>query len=61
MYPSLTDIGRVRSDLRTTFKLEIVEDFFWALELYADYDSDPLTLDAEKIDYGFVTSVGWSY
>jgi hypothetical protein len=61
IYPSLTDSGRVRADLRSTFKLEMVEDLFWSLELYATHDNEPLSEGADKADYGFITSVGWSY
>ncbi len=51
----------MRADLRSTFKLEMIEDLFWSLELYATHDNEPLSADAEKTDYGFITSVGWSY
>jgi hypothetical protein len=61
LYPSLTDWGRVRSDFRTTFKLEFFTDLFWALELYATYDNEPPQEDSEKSDYGLTTSLGWSY
>ena len=44
-------------------KLELVEDLFWALEFWGNYDSDPVSTDvnAEKLDYGITTSIGWSY
>ena len=61
IYPSLSESGRVRSDLRSTFKLEMIEDLFWSLELFATHDNEPLSVDADKTDYGFITSVGWSY
>lgn len=63
VYPSLTDWGRIRSNLRTTFKLELVKDLFWAMELWGNYDNDPISTDeeAEKLDYGITTSIGWSY
>jgi hypothetical protein len=61
IFPSITDFGRVRADFRNTFKLEFWSDLFWALELYANYDSDPIALGAEELDYGVVTSVGYSF
>jgi hypothetical protein len=61
VFPSLTDLGRWRSDFRTTFKLEFLSDLFWSMEAYHSYDSDPLDLAAEKSDYGIISSVGWSY
>jgi hypothetical protein len=61
IFPSVTDLGRVRADFRTTFKLEFWSDLFWALDFYANYDSDPITEGAEELDYGVVTSVGYSF
>ena len=61
VFPSLTDTGRVRTEFKNTFKLELAKDFFWALDIYATHDNRPLNEDAEKTDYGFITSLGWSY
>ena len=61
VFPSITDFGRVRADFRTTFKFEIIRDLFWALEVYSSYDSDPLSLNADKSDYGITTSIGWTH
>ena len=61
VFPSLTESGRWRGDLRTTFKLELLDDLFWTMEFFATYDSEPLDLDAEKSDYGIITGFGWSY
>lgn len=61
VFPSLTDFGRVRSDLRSTFRLELIADLYWALELYANYDSEPLAEDVEKADYGITTSLGYKF
>jgi hypothetical protein len=58
--PSITDWGRVRLDLRSTFKLEFFKDLFWSMELYAIHDTDPISTDEEQTDYGVVTSLGWS-
>ncbi len=37
---------------------EIVKDFFWNLNLYDQFDSEPLTDNAAKNDWGVVLSVG---
>jgi hypothetical protein len=60
VFPSITDWGRVRLDLRSTFKLEFFKDLFWSMELYATHDTDPISTDAEKTDYGVITSLGWT-
>jgi len=61
VFPSISDRGRVRSNFDTTLQREIVSDFFWDLQLYVSYDSDPPSDDAASSDYGFVTSFGWSF
>lgn len=61
IFPSLTDFGRVRASMRSTFRLEFFSDLFWAMEIYATHDSQPLSEDVDKTDYGVITSVGWSY
>jgi hypothetical protein len=61
--PSLTDWGRYRANLRTTLKIEVINDLFWSLELWGNYDNKPINIneETEKLDYGVTTSVGWSY
>jgi hypothetical protein len=59
--PSLTKSGRYRSEGDLRAKYEFVEDLFFELRLYGSYDSDPPTDDVEQTDYGFVTSLGWSF
>lgn len=61
VFPSITDLGRVRFNLRSTFKLKFLNDFFWSMELYATHDNKPLSTVAEKTDYGVITALGWSY
>ena len=61
IYPSLSESGRVRAEFNTNFDLEIVNDFFWALEFYTSYDSEPATQDAEQIDYGINSSVAYKF
>lgn len=61
VFPSLTDFGRVRIKLRSTFKLEFIRDMFWSMEFYASHDNQPLSADVEKTDYGIITGLGWSY
>lgn len=61
IYPSLTESGRVRGDFRTTFKLELVKDLFWTMEVYATYDNKPVEEGAEQGDFGIITGLGWSF
>ena len=59
--PSLTESGRIRSNLRTTFKLELVKDLFWSLEFYASHDTNPPREGVEKTDYGITSALGYSF
>ncbi len=59
--PNLTDTGRVRGELATKFKWEMIENLFWQLELYDSYDSRPAAVGAEKNDYGIITSLGYDF
>ncbi|MBE9549126.1 MAG: DUF481 domain-containing protein [Proteobacteria bacterium] len=61
LFPSITDFGRFRTTFNTDFRIEIVEDFFWKLDIYLTYDSDPLSLDGASSDYGFTSSVAYKF
>lgn len=60
IYPSLTESGRVRSDLSFSWRQELITDLFVELSLYDSYDSDP-PAEGEKNDYGIVTSLGYTF
>ena len=59
--PNLTDWGRVRAELDISVKWEMIDDLFWQISLYDSFDSSPAVEDAEKNDYGIVTSIGYSF
>lgn len=61
IYPSLTDMGRWRADFSTDLRLEFVEDFFWVFNIYANFDSDPISEDASNSDYGVVSSLAYKF
>jgi len=60
-YPSMTEKGRVRLDLETRLRREIIKDFFVDLSFYLNYDNKPPSVTAATTDYGFVTSMGYSF
>jgi hypothetical protein len=63
--PSLSESGRIRLDLDTSVRRELVKDFFVEFSLYERHDSDPPQDDAEsdpeKNDWGTSTSLGYSF
>lgn len=60
-YPGLSSWGRVRAEFDTALKWELVRDFFWSLQLYGSYDSEPPAVEGATSDYGFVTSLGYNF
>lgn len=59
--PSLTQSDRVRADFTLDFKWEVVRSFYIGMELYTSFDSKPASEQASDIDYGIISSVGYSY
>lgn len=64
VFPSVSDWGRVRASINVTLRYEIVDDLFWELAFYDDYDSasgDDAESQSNVNDYGVTTSLGWSW
>jgi len=59
--PSLTQSGRVRSELDLRAKYEFIDDLYFELRMYGSYDSKPPGEATENSDYGLVTSLGYSF
>jgi hypothetical protein len=61
VFPSLSQSGRMRTNLDVDFKWGITSDLFLGFTLYHNFDSDPPTVDAAGSDFGIVTSLGWEF
>ena len=61
VFPSLTDFGRWRAMFDVDFRLELVKDFFWKMNFYTSYDSDPISEEASSSDYGVTSSLGYKF
>jgi len=61
VFPSLTDPGRVRTDLELRVSHEIYKDFTLGLNLFHKFDSRPPSPDAPKNDYGVTFTAGWTF
>lgn len=61
VYPSITEQGRVRFELTLDARREIVDDLFFDLEFYYDYDNKPPSGTGSSEDYGIRTSLGYSW
>jgi len=60
-YPSLTDPGRVRLNGNLNVDFEFFTDFIFSITNYHNYDSRPATSSALKYDWGFTTSIGYTF
>jgi hypothetical protein len=60
-YPGITEKGRYRIDFDARLRREIIKDFFFDLTYYLNFDSDAVSGEGEKKDYGIATSIGYSY
>jgi hypothetical protein len=58
VYPSISDWGRIRSELDIKLAWEIIADFFWNVTFYSSTDNRPPSGESSKNDYGLTTSVG---
>jgi hypothetical protein len=61
VFPYLSDFGRVRARLDVTLQRKFTRALSLNLSLYDDYDSRPPGLDVVNIDYGIVTSLGYTF
>jgi hypothetical protein len=58
--PNLTTEGRVRFELDTTLRYELITDLFLELSYYESQDNEPPAGASGKVDRGIVFSLGWS-
>jgi hypothetical protein len=61
VYPSLSDPGRLRWDLQSQLRLEVLKDFFVGFTFYHTYDNRPVSEEGSTNDWGFTTSLGYSF
>jgi hypothetical protein len=61
VYPNLTDSGRIRARTDVSLRRKFYGDFTFQLQFYDDYDSRPPSADAVTNDYGFTTSLGYTF
>ena len=59
--PSLTEGGRVRLELNSRFRREVLRDFYWSVSFFDSFDSEPPLAGAERNDYGIISSFGWAF
>jgi len=60
VFPSLSDLGRLRLSSQSNLRIELIRNFNWNFQLYENYDTRP-PVHAPKNDLGITTSVGWTF
>lgn len=58
IFPSFTESGRWRSDIRLDTKYDFPKDFYAKFGLTLNYDNRP-AIAGKEVDYVFAFSVGW--
>ncbi|MDH4130695.1 MAG: DUF481 domain-containing protein [Gemmatimonadota bacterium] len=60
-YPSMTDWGRVRLQVDTKVKYEVIKDFFLGIQFTDSYDSRSPDTGASQNDFTTSFTIGWSF
>jgi hypothetical protein len=60
LIPSISDPGRIRTDINSNLKWEIISDLYLKWTFYYRFDSRPLSADAEKNDWA-ISLLGVEY
>lgn len=61
VYPSFTTLGRVRMEFELKAKFELFSDFYFGLNFYDNFDSQPVDATASGNDWGVTSSIGYSW
>lgn len=59
--PSLTESGRVRGELDTSLKWEVIGDLNWGLSFYGSFDNQQSTAGESTSDYGVNTTITYEF
>ena len=60
LFPSLSDLGRLRISSQSNLPSSLIRNFYWNFQLYENYDTRP-PINAPKNDLGLTTSLGWTF
>ncbi|MCH5376087.1 MAG: DUF481 domain-containing protein [Planctomycetes bacterium] len=61
VFPGISQLGEYRTDFRITYRQELIEDFFWNLGFYHQYDSNVSDQNASSSDYGIDTNLSFEF
>ena len=58
--PLLNGDSRVRLEMNTSFKSDIVGDLYWSINAFESFNSQPPE-DQKKSDFGISATIGWTF
>lgn len=61
VYPSLSDLGRVRINLQVNTSIEVFKDFFTGFTFYDNFDNRKASGGLSQNDYGITFTVGYEF
>lgn len=61
LYPSFNNSGRYRVDYNIDVNIEVFDNFYVGGKFYYNFDSKPPSDNASNNDYGFTTTLGYSF
>ena len=61
MFPNLSELGRVRANLDTSLKWELINDLKWGISIYSSYDNQPQSKEGATSDYGINTTLTYEF
>lgn len=61
LYPSFNNTGRYRVDYNIDVNVEVFNNFYIGGKFYYNFDSKPPSDNASNNDYGFTTTLGYSF
>ncbi len=60
-WPNFSDFGRIRIDVTSGIRYEIFKNLSLGFSLWNNYDSRPANENAEKNDFGLVSTIGYKF
>ena len=61
IFPSISNVGRVRMDFNVDLNWEIIIDLYWVLSFYFNFDNKPQSISASQTDYRIDTSFKYEF
>ena len=59
-YYALNGDSRIRLEMNTSFKSDIVGDLYWSINAFESFNSQP-PMDQKKSDFGISATIGWTF